>query len=89
MLRANAGECVQVTLINELPLSPPKTDHWVYNPPLFDGFNVNQVRSSNHISLQAQMVWGDANRDIGVNVGRNDMPDGSSEFVADLQLVRG
>ncbi|WP_437680053.1 copper oxidase [Sorangium sp. So ce131] len=71
VLRAAAGECVEVTLVNELPESPPKTPHWNYNTPIVDGFNVNQVRSSNRVSLHPQLVAYDVATSDGANVGRN------------------
>ncbi|XXY23657.1 copper oxidase [Sorangium sp. So ce216] len=71
VLRAAAGECVEVTLVNELPEDPPKTPHWNYNPPIVEGFNVNQVRTSNHVSLRAQLVAYDVARSDGANVGQN------------------
>lgn len=71
ILRAAAGECVQVTLVNELPEDPPKTPHWNYNTPIVDGFNVNQVRTSNHVSLHAQLVAHDVTTSDGANVGHN------------------
>lgn len=71
ILRASAGECLVVTLVNELPEEMPKTPHWNYNPPIIEGFNTNQVRSSNHVSLHPQLVAYDVNEDDGANVGFN------------------
>ncbi|WP_437309468.1 copper oxidase [Sorangium sp. So ce388] len=71
VLRAAAGECVEVTLINELPEEPPKTPHWNYNPPIVEGFSVNQVRTSNRVSLHPQLVAYDVVRSDGANVGHN------------------
>ncbi|WP_437499726.1 copper oxidase [Sorangium sp. So ce1099] len=72
VLRAAAGECIQVTLVNDLPFELPKTPHWNYNPPIIDGFNTNQVRPSNHVSLHPQLVAYDVRTDDGANVGRNE-----------------
>lgn len=72
ILRAAAGECVEVTLVNELPPEPPKTPHWNYNFPIVDGFNTNQVRSSNRVSLHPQLVAYDVATSDGTNVGQND-----------------
>nr|AYM54206.1 multicopper oxidase [Sorangium cellulosum] len=71
ILRAAAGECVDVTLVNELPEVPPKTPHWNYYPPIVDGFNANQVRTSNRVSLHPQLVAYDVARSDGANVGYN------------------
>ncbi|XXX82777.1 multicopper oxidase domain-containing protein [Sorangium sp. So ce134] len=72
ILRAAAGDCIQVTLVNELPSALPKTPHWNYNPPIVDGFNTNQVRPSNHVSLHPQLVAYDVRTDDGANVGLNE-----------------
>ncbi|AUX39699.1 multicopper oxidase [Sorangium cellulosum] len=71
LLRAAAGDCVEVTLVNDLPEELPKTPHWNYNPPIVDGFNTNQVRPSNHVSLHPQLVAYDVSTSDGANVGRN------------------
>jgi len=73
VLRAAAGDCIQVTLKNDLPAVLPKTPHWSYNPPITEGFNTNQVRPSNHVSLHAQVVTYDVNSSDGANVGANDV----------------
>ncbi|KYF54129.1 copper oxidase [Sorangium cellulosum] len=72
ILRAAAGDCIKVTLVNDLPDVLPKTPHWNYSPPIVDGFNTNQVRPSNHVSLHPQLVTYDIRTDDGANVGRNE-----------------
>ncbi|WP_437661010.1 multicopper oxidase domain-containing protein [Sorangium sp. So ce1182] len=72
ILRAAAGDCIQVTLVNDLPHELPKTPHWNYSPPIVDGFNTNQVRPSNHVSLHPQLVAYDVRTDDGANVGLNE-----------------
>lgn len=72
VLRAAAGECVRVTLINDLPNADlQKTPHWNFLPPITDKFNQNQVPISNHISLHPHLVQYDITRDDGANVGLN------------------
>ncbi|WP_437594947.1 copper oxidase [Sorangium sp. So ce1000] len=71
VLRASAGECVEVTLVNDLPEDPPKTPQWDYITPIVDGFNVNQVKASNRISLHPQLVGYDVTASDGANVGQN------------------
>ncbi|WP_437870615.1 copper oxidase [Sorangium sp. So ce363] len=71
VLRAAAGECVEVTLVNDLPEDPPKSPHWNYNAPIVDGFNVNQVKPSNRVSLHPQLVGYDVTASDGANVGQN------------------
>ena len=49
--------------------------------PIIDGFNTNQVRSSNHVSLHPQLVTYDVRTDDGANVGLNEpqtVPPGAS-----------
>ena len=72
VLRAAAGDCIEVTLVNDLPLVLPKTPHWNYNTPILDGFNTNQVRPSNRISLHPQLVAYDVTTSDGANIGQND-----------------
>jgi hypothetical protein len=71
ILRARAGECVQVTLTNRLPAQLQQTPHWSYHAAITPGFNVNQVRPSNNVSLHPQLVNYDVNTDDGASVGLN------------------
>ncbi|MCK8498371.1 copper oxidase [Myxococcus fulvus] len=72
ILRARAGECVQVVLTNRLPSSPlTKLNTWAHHAAITPYFNVNQVRMSNHVSLHPQLVNYDVNVDDGANVGLN------------------
>ncbi|MFN7132013.1 MAG: copper oxidase, partial [Myxococcales bacterium] len=71
ILRARAGECVKVTLHNDLRERLPQTPHWSYNPPITENFNVNQVKPSNHVGLHPQLVRVDVNEGNGANVGLN------------------
>lgn len=70
ILRARAGECVQVRLTNRVrKLS--KTPHWAHHSAITEHFNVNQVAPSGHVSLHPQLVHLDVNTDDGANVGLN------------------
>ena len=71
ILRAAAGDCIKLTLVNELPLDPPKTPHWNCNPPITEHFNTNQVPSSNHVSLHPQLLSYDVNFGDGASIGQN------------------
>jgi len=70
ILRANAGDCIQVTLINRLPRSLPDSDGFSTLPMLVEHFNANQVRPSGHVGLAPQLLshLTDSN---GVNIGFN------------------
>ncbi|NLI80974.1 MAG: copper oxidase [Deltaproteobacteria bacterium] len=71
ILRAAAGECIDVTLRNRLPNvleDPAGWNHW---PFLIDNFNANQVRPSTQVGLHAQLVAYDVSLHDGTNVGLN------------------
>jgi manganese oxidase len=74
ILRAAAGECIEVTLNNDLPkdiATRPFTAHWNYNPPITEGFNTNQTRFAPNVGLQPQMVAFDSRINDGARVGYN------------------
>jgi hypothetical protein len=84
VLRANAGDCIEVTLRNRLPEVAPdlagwQDMMWVVNRDLFNPvrpaqmhfFNNNLIRPSSHVGLHAQLVEYDASRDDGLVVGGN------------------
>ncbi|HKP12693.1 MAG TPA: copper oxidase, partial [Blastocatellia bacterium] len=71
ILRANAGDCIEVTLTNQLPATMPESDSWNQMPPIVPGFNFNQVKSSNRVSLHPQLLNMVAFKDDGADVGFN------------------
>ncbi len=71
ILRANAGDCIEVTLRNKLPAVPPDLDGFNTMPMIIDFFNANQVKPSNVVGLHPQMVFLDPTRSYGLNVGWN------------------
>jgi hypothetical protein len=73
VLRANAGDCINVRLQNMLPAgTPPDYDAWNFMPMLIPRFNLNQVRPSNEVSLHPQLVEYDVRTSDGANIGIND-----------------
>jgi hypothetical protein len=77
-LRAKAGECVEVKLTNRLPdtLPGPETvTTWGYNtlPMIIDNFNNNDIRPSSLVGLHPQLLFYDASRDDGADIGLNDV----------------
>ena len=87
ILRASAGECLFVTLTNNLPREMPDTwrhiddpkagefqRSWSYNsmPPTGKGFNFNQIASSNRVSLHPQLVAVNGFSEDGSFVGNNE-----------------
>ena len=79
ILRANAGDCIELTLANKLPAAMPNMDGWSGLPMLVDDFNANDVRPSSRVGLHAQMVATDVTSHDGVDVGTNN---GRSQTVA-------
>ena len=73
VLRANAGDCVNVKLTNNLPATLPDYNGWNFMPMLYPGFNLNQVRPSNQVSLHPQLLEYDVRTSDGANVGNNDL----------------
>ena len=71
VIRAAAGDCIQVTLRNKLPSTPFDLDGWNTLPFIIDGFNANDVKPSNYVGLHPQMLYYDVSRYDGTNVGAN------------------
>ncbi len=81
VLRASAGECVEVTLQNRLPAAMPDLASLQVLPGTVkrdrDGregsttFNYNLMRPSSHVGLHPQLVEYDVTRSDGTNVGQN------------------
>jgi hypothetical protein len=71
VLRAAAGDCIQVTLTNRLPDIVPEIDSWNHMPPIINHFNFNQVKTSNRVGLHPQLVEYDLNTSDGARVGFN------------------
>ncbi|HLG18011.1 MAG TPA: PKD domain-containing protein [Blastocatellia bacterium] len=71
ILRAKAGECLNVTLDNRLPDPALDVDGFNEMPMIVDFFNANQVRPSSHVGLHPQLVFLDVTRSDGANVGFN------------------
>ena len=75
VLRANAGECVNVTLTNKLPVEMPDLKGWNTMPMIVDNFNANSVKPSNRVGLHPQLlaydVLGGDGADVGFNAAYN------------------
>jgi hypothetical protein len=84
VLRANAGDCIEVILRNRLPATAPdlagwQDNFWVVNrdlfnparPPEMHFFNNNLIRPSSVVGLHPQLVEYDVTRSDGLNVGVN------------------
>jgi hypothetical protein len=71
ILRANAGECIRVKLINDINTSYADADGYTGVNMIVEGFNQNDVKPSLEVSLHPQLVFYDAQRSDGSNVGLN------------------
>jgi hypothetical protein len=71
VLRANAGDCIEMTLFNKLPADVPDLAGWNTLPMIVEGFNANQVKPSSQVGLHPQLVAYDALSSDGANVGFN------------------
>ena len=81
ILRANAGDCIEVTVYNRLPALAPdlptlgtligvvKRDRLA--PEGSVPFDTNLVRPSSHVGIVPQLVAVDAREQLGINVGTN------------------
>jgi hypothetical protein len=71
VLRANAGDCVELSLTNSLPANLPDLPGWNTVPMIVEGFNANQVKPSNQVGLHPQLLTYDVLSSDGANVGMN------------------
>jgi hypothetical protein len=71
VLRAAAGDCIQVTLRNTLPSTLTDPPGFVATVPVIEKFNFNQVETSSSVGLHPQLVEYDITRGDGANVGIN------------------
>jgi len=90
ILRASAGECIEVALKNDLP---PGTqfdlDGFNTLPMIVDHFNANQVKPSADVGLHPQMVFLDVTRSDGMNVGFNPVQTASPGTTVTYQWYAG
>jgi hypothetical protein len=71
ILRAAAGDCIKLTLTNRLPTTLPESNSWNEMPMIINGFNFNQVKTSNRVSLHPQLLSANAFTDDAAAVGFN------------------
>jgi manganese oxidase len=69
ILRAAAGDCINVTLYNKLPSAVPDKPGYNTMPMIVDGFNANQVAPSSRVGLHPQLLFYDVTRSDGAEVG--------------------
>ncbi|MBI5364580.1 MAG: copper oxidase [Planctomycetes bacterium] len=71
ILRANAGDCIQVNLVNHLIGPAVDLPGFAAVPEIVANFNANDVLPSNDVGLHPQLVDFEVTRSDGTNVGRN------------------
>lgn len=73
ILRANAGDCIHMTLSNHLPVDLGNTqqDGFSTLPMIIDGFNNNDIKPSSTIGFTPQLLEYDPSVHVGFNVGFN------------------
>jgi len=73
VLRANAGDCIKVTLTNGLPaIGPlPDLDGFSMLPMLVEKFNMNQLATSKRVGLHPQLVSYNPRNSDGMEIGLN------------------
>jgi hypothetical protein len=89
VLRAKAGECINVTLTNSLPGWPPDLDGFNTLPMIVEHFNANQVAPSGEVGLHAQLLHYDVTRSNGINVGQNPVQTAKASGKATYQWYAG
>src|ERR1043165_1959787 len=89
VLRANAGDCINVTLTNALPGWPPALDGFNTLPMIVEHFNANQVAPSGEVGLHAQLLHYDVTRSNGINVGQNPVQTAKAGLKATYQWYAG
>jgi hypothetical protein len=72
ILRANAGDCIMLTLQNKLPSTPPDLAGFNTLPMIVENFNNNDIKPSAHVGMHPQLLtyflWTGGD---GMNVGNN------------------
>lgn len=71
ILRANAGDCIQITLNNRLPQQLTDLPGYSTMPMIVDDFNANQVKPSSRVGLHPQLLGYDVTSSDGATVGLN------------------
>ena len=71
VLRARAGECIELTLRNHVPTNLYEQNGFNTLPMVVEGFNNNDIKASYEMGLTPQMLYYDVSRYDGANIGGN------------------
>ncbi|WEK00149.1 MAG: hypothetical protein P0Y59_00145 [Candidatus Sphingomonas phytovorans] len=69
ILRARAGECISVLLSNDM--TPSDMPSFANLPNIAEGFNINQLRTTERVGIHAQSLRKHVGTNDGINVGGN------------------
>ncbi|HEX7956873.1 MAG TPA: hypothetical protein VF508_08030, partial [Pyrinomonadaceae bacterium] len=89
VLRANAGDCIQVTLNNRLPGLAMDLEGYSALPMIVERFNNNQLAPSTDVGLHAQLLHFDVTKSDGTNVGMNPVQTARSGLKTTYQWYAG
>ncbi len=87
ILRANAGDCIQVTLTNWLPTNYMDADGFSGVHMIVEDFNANDVDPSLAVGLHPALVTYDPLSGDGMNVGINPFVTGLAQTVTPNQSI--
>ncbi len=94
VLRATAGDCIQLTLANELPENITAgfdQDSWNLMPPITDSFNFNQAAMSNWVRLEPQLLTHSVKlqeSEVGLNAKNDENCDKNNVENCDEAIVK-
>lgn len=71
ILRVNAGDCIDITVRNQLPRSPLDQAGYDTLPMIVNDFNANQIAPSANVGLHAELLAYNLLNSDGYNVGLN------------------
>ncbi|MEK6287936.1 MAG: copper oxidase [Acidobacteriota bacterium] len=89
ILRANVGDCIDLTLTNKLPATAPDLAGWNTMPMLIEKFNANQVLPSTNVGLHPQLLFYDVTNSDGFNVGFNPVQTAAPGFSVKYRWYAG
>ncbi|HSB11564.1 MAG TPA: copper oxidase [Blastocatellia bacterium] len=89
VLRANAGDCIKVTLRNKLSFTMPDLDGFNTLPMIVDNFNANQITPGRRVGLHPQLLTYSITEDDGADVGFNPIQTANVGEVVTYQWYAG
>ena len=90
VLRANAGDCLQINLTNRLPATLPDLAGFNTLPMIVTDFNSNQILPSSQVGLRPQLLdhhFTEEGQNVGFNATRTALPANSPAVAATTNLI--